>query len=148
MATANALLDALGKQLGSALQLENGVCALFEGDREVAIIEIPASGDVAMLHCKLPLRPDTGVHERLLRLNFDTAAMHGCWLALDGRSEVRLCAQAPLEWLSETGFVHWVQGFVQQTQDIPALLRMPRSGPVKSTVPRPHAAVSARPLIG
>ncbi|MFK3795963.1 MULTISPECIES: type III secretion system chaperone [unclassified Pseudomonas] len=123
MSHAAILLDALGKQLGTALRLENGVCALFDQEREVAIIEIPPSGDVAILHCKLALRPDPGLHARLLRLNFDTGAMSGCWLALDERSDVRLCAELPLETLSEVSFVHWVQGFVKQTHDIPRLLR-------------------------
>jgi hypothetical protein len=124
MTLANALIDALGKQLGTPLKLENGVCALFDQEREVAIIEIPPSGDVAILHCRLALRPDPGLYERLLRLNFDTGAMSGCWLALDEHSHVRLCSELPLEGLSEAGFVHWVQGFVQQTHEIPTLLRV------------------------
>ena len=127
----NALIDALAKQLGTALQLENGVCALFDQDREVVVIEIPPAGDVAILHCKLPLRPDPALYERLLRLNFDTAAMSGCWLALDERGEVRLCAELPLNSLDEVTFVHWVQGFVRQTQEIPRLLRA-RTGPVSA----------------
>lgn len=148
MATANALIDALGRQLGSPLQLENGVCALFEGDREVAIIEIPISGDVAVLHCKLSLGVDAGLHERLLRLNFDTDAMHGCWMALDERSDVRLCAHAPLDALNEISFVHWVLGFVQQTREIPALLRKPLFGPATPTQSGPRPAGSTPAMSG
>lgn len=126
---ADALIRALGKQLGTALQLDNGVCALFDDGREVVIIEIPRAGDVAILHCKLALRPDPGLYERLMRLNFDSGAMSGCWLALDEQLSVRLCTQLPLRTLDETTFVHWVQGFVLQTREVPGLLR-PRSAPV------------------
>ncbi|WP_342652903.1 type III secretion system chaperone [Pseudomonas sp. F3-2] len=126
---ADALIRALGKQLGTALQLDNGVCALFDDGREVVIIEIPAAGDVAILHCKLALRPDPGLYERLMRLNFDSGAMSGCWLALDEQLSVRLCTQLPLRTLDETTFVHWVQGFVLQTREVPGLLRQ-RSVPV------------------
>lgn len=148
MATATALINALGKQLGTPLQLQNGVCALFDGSREVVIVEMPGAGDVAILHCQLPLRPDPRLHERLLRLNFDTAAMSGCWLALDEQSQVRLCAELPIETLSELAFVHWVQGFVQQTREIPAMLRMPHAEPAKPAIPRPRLAGSARPVTG
>jgi hypothetical protein len=123
MAAATALIKALAKQLGTALHLENGVCALFDNDREVVVIEMPTAGDVVILHCKLLLRPDPGLYERMLRLNFDTGAMSGCWLALDENAQVRLCAELPLDTLGEMAFVHWVQGFVRQTQDIPGLLR-------------------------
>jgi len=126
---ADALIRALGKQLGTALQLDNGVCALFDDGREVVIIEIPGAGDVAILHCKLALRPDPGLYERLMRLNFDSGAMSGCWLALDEQLSVRLCTQLPLRTLDETTFVHWVQGFVLQTREVPGLLRQ-RSVPV------------------
>ena len=147
MATATALINALGKQLGTPLQLQNGVCALFDGSREVVIVEIPGAGDVAILHCKLPLPADPRLHERLLRLNFDTAAMSGCWLALDQQSQVRLCAELPIEALSELTFVHWVQGFVQQTREIPTMLRMPHTAPAKPAAPRPLPVGSARPMI-
>jgi hypothetical protein len=135
MAAVNALLDALGKQLGSRLQLENGVCALFENDREVVIVEIPPAGDVVILHCKLAIRPDPGLYERVLRLNFDAGAMSGCWLALDEQSALRVCAQLPLGALDETTFVHWVQGFVLQTREMPGLLRVQHS-----SAPRPALA--------
>jgi hypothetical protein len=127
-AHADACIQALGKQLGSALQLENGVCALFDEDREVVIIEIPAAGDVAILHCKLMLRPDPSLYERLMRLNFDSGAMSGCWLALDEQQAVRLCTQLPFRALDERTFVDWVQGFVLQTRDVSGLLQ-PRAAP-------------------
>jgi hypothetical protein len=132
MTTPETLLSALGKALNTELALENGVCALFDKDREVAIIEIPPAGDVAIVHCRLPLRVDPGSYERLLRLNFDTGAMHGCWLALDERSHVRLCAETALDSLSESAFVHWIQGFVRQTREIPGMLRMAPDRPAKT----------------
>lgn len=137
---ADACLQALGKQLGTALQLENGVCALFDEGREVVIIEIPAAGDVAILHCKLALRPDPGLYERLMRLNFDSGAMSGCWLALDEQHAVRLCTQLPLKALDELTFVDWVQGFVLQTRDVAGLLQRAPS-PAK---PQPQAGLSRR----
>lgn len=138
MTIADRLLKALARQLNTELALENGVCALFEKDREVAIIEVPPAGDVAVLHCKLPLRADTALYERMLRLNFDTGAMHGCWLALDERSDVRLCAEVALQTLNEMDFVHWVQGFVRQTREMPGLLRSVTPAPVKTTMRRPE----------
>ncbi|NBB11895.1 type III secretion system chaperone [Pseudomonas sp. SLFW] len=136
MATATTLIDALAKQMGITLTLENGVCALFDQQREVVIIEIPTAGDVAILHCRLALRPDPALHEKLLRLNFDSSAMSGCWLALDDRNQVRLCAELPLDGLSELAFVHWVQGFVKQTQEVPALLRPATSAPAAPVMAR------------
>jgi hypothetical protein len=57
MATATTLIDALAKQMGIALALENGVCALFDQQSEVVIIEIPTAGDVAILHCRAGIAP-------------------------------------------------------------------------------------------
>lgn len=131
---ADACVQALGKQLGTALQLENGVCALFDEGREVVIIEVPAAGDVAILHCKLSLRPDPSLYERLMRLNFDSGAMSGCWLALDEQQAVRLCTQLPFKALDERAFVDWVQGFVLQTRDVAGLLQQRAASPPKSAV--------------
>lgn len=131
---ADACIQALGKRLGTALQLENGVCALFDEGREVVIIEMPTAGDVAILHCKLSLRPDPGLYERLMRLNFDSGAMSGCWLALDEQHSVRLCAQLPLKALDELTFVEWVQGFVLQTRDVAGLLQQRPAAPAKASV--------------
>lgn len=138
MTIADRLLKALARQLNTELALENGVCALFDKDREVAIIEVPPAGDVAVLHCKLPLRADPALYERMLRLNFDSGAMHGCWLALDERSDVRLCAEVALQTLNEVDFVHWVQGFVRQTREMPGLLKPVIPAPVKTTMRRPE----------
>jgi hypothetical protein len=123
MANPTPLIEALGAQLGTALMLENGVCALFDEDREVVIIEIPSAGDLVNLHCKLATHTSPDHHQRLLRLNFDSAAMRGCWLALDDRGDVRLCSQLPLALLSELTFVHWVQGFVKQTKQVLSFMR-------------------------
>jgi hypothetical protein len=124
---AEACVQALGKKMGIPLQLDNGVCALFDEGREVVIIEIPTAGDVAILHCQMPLRPDPGMYERLLRLNFDSGAMSGCWLALDEQRSVRLCTQLPIKALDERAFVDWVQGFVVQTREVGHLLQRPAS---------------------
>jgi hypothetical protein len=118
MANPDALIKALGRQLGHPLTLENGVCALFDSDREVVIIEIPPAGDAVNLHCKLAVQPGIDRHEQLLRLNFDAATMSGCWFALDDRREVRLCTQLPLALLDERTFVQWVQGFVKQGKSV------------------------------
>lgn len=146
MSTPDILLGALGKHLNTELGLENGVCALFDQDREVAIIEIPSAGDVAILHCKLPLRPTPETYERLLRLNFDMDAMHGCWLALDSGNDVRLCAETPLHGLAETAFVHWVQGFIRQTREMPRLLRTFSPPVAKAVASRPKMPGLARSL--
>ncbi|MDH0747136.1 type III secretion system chaperone [Pseudomonas sp. GD03842] len=123
MSTPDTLLAALGRHLNTELGLENGVCALFDQDREVAIIEMPPAGDVAVLHCKLPLRSTPDTYEHLLRLNFDTDALHGCWLALDPRNDLRLCTHMALQGLSEAAFVHGVQGFIRQAREMPHLLK-------------------------
>ncbi|WP_296256059.1 MULTISPECIES: type III secretion system chaperone [unclassified Pseudomonas] len=146
MTNADTLIAALGTQLNTPLTLENGVCALFDQDREVAIIEVSPAGDVAVVHCKLLVRPDPGMYERLLRLNFDTGVMHGCWLALDERSEVRLCAETSLQQMGQTQFVHWVQGFVRQTREMPGLLRTGHAGMPKPTAPRPSLGALSRSL--
>lgn len=142
MNNTTALLAALGKYLGTELTLENGVCALFDNGREVVIVEIPPAGDVAILHCKMAINPDPGLYEQLLRLNFDSGSMHGCWLALDDQGAVRLCAQLPLDQLNEVAFVQWVKGFVKQTEEMPGLIKLPGArgaSAVASTAPRPAA---------
>ena len=127
MADTTLLLAALGSYLGTELTLEDGVCALFNNGKEVVIVEIPPAGDVAILHCKLTVHPDPRLYEQLLRLNFNAGAMHGCWLALDDQGVVRLCAQLALDPLGEPAFVQWVTGFVQQTAEMPGLLKLPAS---------------------
>lgn len=139
MANVNSLLSALGKYLGTELKLENGVCALFDNGKEVVVVEIPPAGDVAILHCKLAMHPDPRLHEQLLRLNFDTGSMHGCWLALDDQGDVRLCAESPLDQLNEMTFVQWVNGFVKQTGEMPGLLNLatPRAVTASAGAHRP-----------
>lgn len=146
MTTPDILLGALSKHLNTELALDNGVCALFDHDREVAIIEVPTAGDVAVLHCKLPLRLTPDTYERLLRLNFDMEAMHGCWLALDSRSQVRLCAETAIHGLTEQAFVNWVQGFIRQTREMPRLLRAASSPSAVNGMPRAKAPGLARSL--
>lgn len=122
MSTAELLIEHLGKQLGTSLALNDGVCALYSGERESAIIEIPPAGDMVVLHCQIQAPNGPGTAEQMLRLNFDIDALRGCWLARDGRGDVRLCTQLPLASLVPSSFVNWVVGFVQQVGDTRQML--------------------------
>lgn len=121
------LLEALSQQLNIDLQLENGVCALFDSqDREVCVIELQPQSSTAILHCAVnTLGPVRDHHEQLLRLNFQPDILHGCWLALDNGDDVRLCTQYPIEFLTQQRFCQWVTGFIQQVADTRQLLARP-----------------------
>lgn len=125
--TAEQLLAALSKHLKIDLQLENGVCALFNNKgQEVGVIELLPQNSAALLHCAMETcHPTREGYSQLLQLNFQLEKMHGCWLALDDDGEVRLCAQCPMEVLSENVFCQWVSGFVHQVEDIRRLLLQP-----------------------
>lgn len=140
MASPESLIEGLARHFGTSLKLENGVCALFAQDKEVAIIEIPTSGDVAILHCYLSVSPSPHLYEQMLRMNFDLADLHGCWLSLDEKKDVRLCTQLPLSQLSEMLFVQWVLGFIQQVKDTHLLLN--------KTAPRTAQAPAAPAGLG
>lgn len=132
MANPNLLIANLGRHLGIQLTLEDGLCALFADGKESVIIEAPVAGDVIILHCHLPVAPAPRLAEKMLRLNFDLNTLHGCWLALDDKGDVRLCAQLPFAQLDEHTFVHWVLGFIQQVRDTLPLLQSapaPSAGP-------------------
>lgn len=122
--TPQQLLAALSQQLNVELQLENGICALFDRqDQEVCVIELLPQSSTAILHCAINTqRLARDHHEQLLKLNFQPDRLHGCWLALDEGNNVRLCAQCPVEFLTEHNFCQWVAGFIQQVTDIHPLL--------------------------
>lgn len=108
------------------LQLNDGVCALNGDDgREAAIIEAPAGGDSLLLHCQLLNVPptDAALYRLMLQLNFEMAAMRGCWLALDEYDNLRLCAQRELNTLDEAAFAALLTGFIGQGRETKAFLQ-------------------------
>lgn len=121
------LLAALSNSLKVDLQLENGVCALFNKEGvELCVIELLPYNSAALLHCAMgACTPTFEGYSQWLRLNFQLEKMHGCWLALDDENEARLCTQCPIEVLSEGIFCQWVSGFIQQVNDVRQLLKQP-----------------------
>ena len=118
------LVAALSQYLKVNLQLENGVCALFDKQQlEMCIIELLPMSTTAILHCAMGTRshaPDR--HSQLLKLNLQPDKLNGCWLALDETGEERLCAQCPMVFLTEESFCQWVTGFIEQVGETRALL--------------------------
>ncbi|MHA6494945.1 type III secretion system chaperone [Pseudomonas borbori] len=142
---AQRLMAALGQHLNTQLSLDEGVCALFDAQgKEAAVIEIPAHSDTAILHCaiEMPLHSATA-HKQLLELNFRIDTLRGCWLALDERGEVRLCAQSPLDSLSEERFCHWVVGFIAQVKDTRELLSRQRPA---TGAPTQRSSLGSNPM--
>ncbi|OEC32666.1 Tir chaperone protein (CesT) family protein [Pseudomonas cuatrocienegasensis] len=107
----------LSEMLGTALTLEQGVCALYDNQqRQAAVIEVPPRSDYVVIHCSLgSLRKSQENMQRLLTINFDVANLCGCWLALD-QKELRLCTQRELASLDEGKFCDLVNGFITQVQ--------------------------------
>ncbi|QXI31254.1 type III secretion system chaperone [Pseudomonas vanderleydeniana] len=108
----------LATQLGATLTWQNGVCALYDNEHlQAAVIELPEHSDNVIFHCRLgTLQPGPEHLQRLLALNFDTASLRGCWLALD-QGDVRLCTQRELSRLDEESFSSLVGGFVVQARE-------------------------------
>jgi hypothetical protein len=121
---AQRLISALAEHLHAQLQLEGGVCALYDAsNREAVIIELPDHGDVVILHCAIDVPAHApGLHKRLLELNFRLDLLGGSWLALDDKGSVRLCAHCPVSMLDEARFCHWVVGFIGQVGEVRARL--------------------------
>ncbi|SCZ43034.1 MULTISPECIES: type III secretion system chaperone [unclassified Pseudomonas] len=143
---AQRLISALAEHLHAHLQLEGGVCALYDAsNREAVVIELPDHGDVAILHSSIDVPAHApGLHKRLLELNFRLDLLGGSWLALDDKGSVRLCAHCPLAMLDEARFCHWIVGFVAQVGDIRARLAVP--APPGS--PRPASLNTNRTRLG
>ena len=143
---AHRLISALAEHLQAHLQLEGGVCALYDkSNREAVVIELPDHGDVAILHCSIDVPPHApGLHKRLLELNFRLDLLGGSWLALDEKSNVRLCAHCPLSMLDEARFCHWIVGFVAQVADV----RTRMMGPATPSGPHPVSLNMSRTRLG
>lgn len=108
----------LANQLGTTLTWQNGVCALYDNEHlQAAVIELPEHSDNVIFHCRLgAVQPGPDPLQRLLAMNFDTASLRGCWLALD-KGDVRLCTQRELSRLDEDSFSSLVGGFVTQVRE-------------------------------
>ncbi|ATZ12617.1 type III secretion system chaperone [Erwinia amylovora] len=104
------------------IHLKDGVCALYnEQDEEAAVLEVPQHSDSLLLHCRIiEADPQTSItlYSMLLQLNFEMAAMRGCWLALDELHNVRLCFQQSLEHLDEASFSDIVSGFIEHAAEV------------------------------
>ncbi|CCG85930.1 type III secretion system chaperone [Erwinia piriflorinigrans] len=104
------------------LHLKEGVCALYnEQGEEAAVLEVPEHSDSLLLHCQLAEtdpQASLTLYPMLLQLNFEMAAMRGCWLALDEQHKVRLCFQQSLAQLDEAEFSHIVSGFIEQAAEV------------------------------
>lgn len=114
----NRFINSLGAQLGASLSLQNGVCALYDGqDNEAAVIELPEHSEMVIFHCRIGRCPERAADlQRLLSLNFDVARLHGCWFAVH-QGDVRLCAQRELVSLDEPTFCDVVRGFIAQARE-------------------------------
>jgi len=122
-AHAQHLLTALAVHAGSPLTLNDGLCALVdEHGKELANIEVPSPGDVVFVHALIADHPHKRDHQQILQLNFKPDQLGGCWLALDARNNLRLCAQQDLDLLDERGFSQWIFGFVERLASLRANL--------------------------
>lgn len=121
---ADQLLQHFGQTIHAPLQLQDGVCALFDAQgTEVAIVEVPEHSDIAICHCALlPLSDDVPPQAlyQLLRLNFEISAMQGCWLAIDEQDKLCLCHVLPLDRTDEQHFSDSLNGFIAQVKDVRA----------------------------
>lgn len=104
------------------LHLKDGVCALYGNQgEEAAVLEVPEQSDSLLMHCQLTEtdpQASLRLYPLLLQLNFEMAAMQGCWLAMDEQYKVRLCFQQPLAQLNEAAFSHIVSGFIEQAAEV------------------------------
>ncbi|EJK98634.1 putative type III secretion chaperone SrcB [Pseudomonas fluorescens Q2-87] len=140
------LISALAEHLHADLQLEGGVCALYDtNNREAVVIELPDLGDAVILHCSIDVPAHApGLHKRLLELNFRLDLLGGSWLALDDKGSVRLCAHCPLSMLDEARFCHWIVGFVDQVAEVRTRLMTPAT----PGGPRPASLNTNRTRLG
>ncbi|MBA5203582.1 CesT family type III secretion system chaperone [Pectobacterium aroidearum] len=121
------LLRHYGSLSRTQLSLQDGICALRESDgQEAVVLEVPASSSVLLLHSDvMRFQGDvsTAVYQLMLMINFEMAAMKGCWLALDENSTLRLCTQHTAESLDEPGFTALLPAFINQAKETRLLIR-------------------------
>ncbi|MEQ9943512.1 type III secretion system chaperone [Pectobacterium aroidearum] len=121
------LLRHYGSLSRTQLSLLDGICALRESDgQEAVVLEVPASSSVLLLHSDvMRFQGDvsTAVYQLMLMINFEMAAMKGCWLALDENSTLRLCTQHTAESLDEPGFTALLPAFISQAKETRLLIR-------------------------
>ncbi|MBA5235561.1 MULTISPECIES: type III secretion system chaperone [Pectobacterium] len=121
------LLRHYGSLSRTQLSLQDGICALRESDgQEAVVLEVPTSSSVLLLHSDvMRFQGDvsTAVYQLMLMINFEMAAMKGCWLALDENSTLRLCTQHTAESLDEPGFTALLPAFISQAKEIRLLIR-------------------------
>ncbi|WJV64733.1 type III secretion system chaperone [Pectobacteriaceae bacterium CE70] len=115
------LLHYFGRSCRTEITLNEGICVLLGDDgQEAAVIEVPEHSDSLLVHCQiLDLQGEENpvVYKLMLQLNFEMAAMRGCWLALDEYYNLRLCAQHSLATLDEARFSAILSGFIQQVKE-------------------------------
>lgn len=118
------LLQAFGRSTQPPLRLDNGICVLNdENGEEAAVIDVPAHSEQLLLHCRIvPLdgleqANEAAMLRLMLQLNFEMAAMRGCWLAVDEFNQLRLCFQHTLSGLDENRFNAVLSGFIQQVKE-------------------------------
>ncbi|MEQ9904781.1 CesT family type III secretion system chaperone [Pectobacterium aroidearum] len=121
------LLRHYGSLSRTQLSLQDGICALRESDgQEAVVLEVPSSSSVLLLHSDvMRFQGDvsTAVYQLILMINFEMAAMKGCWLALDENSTLRLCTQHTAESLDEPGFTALLPAFISQAKETRLLIR-------------------------
>ncbi|MFP1724921.1 type III secretion system chaperone [Lonsdalea quercina] len=118
------LLQAFGRATQTPLRLDNGICVLNdENGEEAAVIDVPAHSEQLLLHCRIVALDglegldEAAIYRLMLQLNFEMAAMRGCWLALDEFNQLRLCFQHSLSALDENRFNAMLSGFIQQVKE-------------------------------
>ncbi|WP_158783788.1 type III secretion system chaperone [Pantoea sp. BAV 3049] len=123
----NHCLALYGRRQGISLGLRDGVCALVDHkQQEVAVVELPLESDCVLFHCKTEeLKGATSERylRTLLALNFEMSAMRGCWLALDGDDNLRLCSQQSVAGLEVSHFAQCLDGFILQAQQVSEFIR-------------------------
>ncbi|MEH2921575.1 CesT family type III secretion system chaperone [Samsonia erythrinae] len=120
------LLRHYGESNGGQFRLQDGICALREPDgQEAVVLEVPANSDVLVLHSDvMRFQAEVGisVYQLMLMLNFEMAAMKGCWLALDENLTLRLCTQHIAASLDDASFTVLLLGFTEQAKETRRLI--------------------------
>ncbi|WHU90679.1 type III secretion system chaperone [Pantoea agglomerans] len=118
----DAFLQHFAASCKTPLHLKEGVCPMYtDQGEEAAVLEVPEHSDCLLLHCELAsTAPHSALnfYALLLQLNFEMAAMRGCWLALDEQHKVRLCFQQSLAQMDETNFSQLLSGFIAQAGEV------------------------------